>query len=72
MVDDRTETLIRRNRALLALAATTRADAHESVARATDHIVTIRRSQLGLARALFRLQHPRSDGSLSADALFCC
>ena len=31
---------------------------------------TIRQSKLALARALFRLQHPRLDGSLSADALF--
>lgn len=39
--DDRTETtetLIHRNRALLALAATARADAHEAVAWATDHL----------------------------------
>jgi hypothetical protein len=69
MDDDWTET-IRRNRALLALAATARADAREAVARAADRIATIRQSQITLARALFRLQRPRSDSSPSADVFF--
>jgi hypothetical protein len=72
MDDDRTETLIRQNHALLALAAAARTDAREAVARAADRIVTIRRAQITLARALFRLQHPRSDNNPSADAFFGC
>ena len=70
--DDQTEMLIHRNRALLALAATAHADAREAIARAADNAAIIRRSQLVLARALFRLQHRRADSSPSADALFSC
>ena len=65
--EDQTEMLIHRNRALLA--ATARADA---IARVADNVAIIRRSQLALARALFRLQHPRANSSPSADALFSC
>ena len=70
--DDPTEMLIHRNRALLALAAKSRVDAREAIARAAENVAIIRRSQLVLARALFRLQHPRADSSPSADALFSC
>ena len=58
MVDDRTETLIRRNRVLLTLAATARADAYEAAARAEDRISMCRQSRIALARSLFELQHP--------------
>lgn len=70
--DDQTEMLINRNRALRALAATARADARHAIARSADNVAIIRRSQLVLARALFRLQHPRADSSPSADALSSC
>ena len=70
MADDhQTEMLTHRNRALLALAATARADAREAFARAADNVAISRRSQLVLARALFRLQHRRADSSPSADAV---
>ncbi len=71
MDDDRTAMLIRRNRALVVLAASARADAHKAVARAEDHIVMIREAQRAMAHALSRLQNPRAD-SPSADALFRC
>lgn len=45
--------LIHRNRILQALAAQARKDTREAVARASDHTVMIRQSQVGLgARAL--------------------
>jgi hypothetical protein len=59
MDDNRTETLIRWNRVLLALAATARADACEAAARAADCISICRQSRITLARSRFELQHPR-------------
>jgi hypothetical protein len=65
LVDDRTEMLIRRNRVLLALAARTRDETREAVARAAEHMAT-----------MARLLQPRADSSPSADVgpdvLFCC
>jgi hypothetical protein len=58
MDDDRATMLIRRNHALLALAAAAREDAREAIGRATDHVVLSRQSRLALARALSRLAAP--------------
>jgi hypothetical protein len=58
MDDNRTETLIRRNRVLLALAATVRADACEAAARAADRVSMCRQFRIALTRSLFELQHP--------------
>jgi hypothetical protein len=77
MVDDRTEMLIRRNRALRAQAAKVREEARETAALAAEHIAMIRQSQLVLACALSRLRQLRADSGPSADvgtdaAMFCC
>jgi hypothetical protein len=64
MVDDGTE-MLRRNRVLLALAARTRDETREAVARTAEHMAT-----------LSRLRQPRADSSPRADVdpdvLFCC
>jgi hypothetical protein len=65
MVDDRTEMLIRRNRALLARAAKGREEAREATALAEKHIAM-------LTRALARLRHPRTVSNESAQTISWC
>ena len=65
MVDDRTELLIRRNRALLELAAAVCEEAREAAAQAAQHIAMLQHN-------LVRLRPPRMDSDRSAETISWC